>query len=246
MTLSIVTINKNNENGLARTMRSLEKLSDQEFYELIFVDGASSDNSVNIAKALWRSENIISEEDNGIYHAMNKGLNAANNKYIVWLNSGDIFCGEDLTLINSTVENSKADVIVANIQVIDEKTGVTSRVWMPDLNDPRTGNFPHPGCFFRRTRLLELGGYDETLKYAGDKDLMLRLIKEDTKVQLLNTLFSGFYTGGVSESVSAHLESLEVGRRHGKINIVKYGWLSLRYRYEPVLGPLKRFFFGGG
>jgi len=89
--LSIITINYNNINGLVKTINSVVEQTFSNF-EFIVVDGGSEDGSCQ--KLIELSEKMtswISEKDNGIYHAMNKGIIKATGEYLLFLNSGDFF-----------------------------------------------------------------------------------------------------------------------------------------------------------
>ena len=89
MTLSIITINFNNVAGLKRTVDSVLHQTADDF-EYIIIDGASTDGSREFIEscssklAYW-----VSEKDNGVYHAMNKGIGHARGDYLLFLNSGD-------------------------------------------------------------------------------------------------------------------------------------------------------------
>ena len=91
MFISIVTINKNNLHGLKNTMESiLAQTCDQ--YEWIIIDGGSSDGSVELIKDnASKIHYWVTEPDNGIYNAMNKGIDESSGDYILFLNSGDRF-----------------------------------------------------------------------------------------------------------------------------------------------------------
>ncbi|WP_217350612.1 glycosyltransferase [Ruegeria sp. HKCCD7255] len=89
--LSVVTINYNNRNGLLRTIESVASQSDQNF-EFVVVDGGSTDGSVELIKENQDRINIhVSERDNGIFDAMNKGARMSSREYVVFMNSGDAF-----------------------------------------------------------------------------------------------------------------------------------------------------------
>ena len=95
MTLSIITINYNNAQGLKKTLKSVLNQTNTQF-EHVIVDGASTDNAVEImqqyeADATARGIKVVwvSEKDKGIYNAMNKGIKMASGEYIQILNSGD-------------------------------------------------------------------------------------------------------------------------------------------------------------
>ena len=96
MRYSIITINYNNKEGLKRTLNSIKCLTNKN-YESIVIDGGSDDGSKDIIK---KYENYVSywvsEKDNGIYHAMNKGVSQAHGDYIIFMNSGDCFHSQDV------------------------------------------------------------------------------------------------------------------------------------------------------
>ena len=99
MRLSIITINRNNAEGLEKTVKSVAAQTYKEF-EYVVIDGASTDGSVEVIK-LHESEfahlRWVSEPDKGIYNAMNKGLRMATGDYIQILNSADCLASEDVT-----------------------------------------------------------------------------------------------------------------------------------------------------
>jgi glycosyltransferase involved in cell wall biosynthesis len=89
--LTIVTINLNNKLGLQRTLNSLKKQNKKKTrFELIVIDGGSTDGSVDIIKNnLKIIDYYVSEKDRNLYEAMNKGIRRAKNKYIIFINSGE-------------------------------------------------------------------------------------------------------------------------------------------------------------
>ena len=96
--LSIITINRNNAEGLRKTIESVlsQDVSDKTQVEYIIIDGASTDESVEVIKSFENNQSNklqitkwISEPDTGIYNAMNKGIKMATGEYCLFLNSGD-------------------------------------------------------------------------------------------------------------------------------------------------------------
>ena len=91
MKYSIITINFNNREGLERTIKSVITQTCQDF-EYIIIDGGSTDGSIDIIKKYANKIHYwVSEPDNGIYHAMNKGVQFAHGEYLNFMNSGDFF-----------------------------------------------------------------------------------------------------------------------------------------------------------
>ena len=108
MKLSIITINLNNADGLYRTINSVINQTYKNI-EYIIIDGGSSDNSCDVIKKFEEHLTYwISENDNGIYEAMNKGIIKSTGDYIYILNSGDILYSNN-TIKNVFVNNSIID-----------------------------------------------------------------------------------------------------------------------------------------
>ena len=107
MIFSVITVTFNDASNLARTKDSVTSQSFKDF-EWIIVDGNSTDNTIYLLDKI-NSERIkiISEDDSGLYDAMNKGILASKGKYIVFLNSGDIFDNRDL--LSNVFDSIKGD-----------------------------------------------------------------------------------------------------------------------------------------
>jgi glycosyltransferase involved in cell wall biosynthesis len=122
--ISIITINLNNASGLEQTLKAIffqKNVSFQEI-ETIIIDGNSSDNSKSILSTY--SDNIdiyLSEKDEGIYDAMNKGIRLAKGDYIWFINSGDYFYGQNslAVFLDAIDKNPKADLIFSDIYLYD-------------------------------------------------------------------------------------------------------------------------------
>lgn len=185
MLLSIITINRNNETGLEKTMRSVLCQTMQDF-EYIVIDGASTDGSVDVIKGLepqfeghlkW-----ICEPDKGIYNAMNKGIQMASGDYIQILNSGDILAGK--SVVENMVEalncNHYPDIIYGNMikvwpdgkkfkDICGGKKGLT-------MLDFYRGTLNHDSAYIRRNLFDKFGYYNESLKICSDWEWYLKAI----------------------------------------------------------------------
>ena len=124
MELSIITINRNNASGLEKTMASVLRQTHQDI-EYIVVDGASTDNSVDVIKSFSNDSRLrwISERDNGIYNAMNKGIRMATSEYIMILNSGDYLRDADTIqqMSQSLAQLGRPDIMYGNIIKMENK-----------------------------------------------------------------------------------------------------------------------------
>ena len=112
MRYTIITINYNNKEGLERTIKSTAKQTFKNF-EYIVIDGGSTDGSVEVIKQYASEIDFwVSEKDNGIYHAMNKGVSHAHGDYLLFMNSGDTFHSPDV--LNSVAEYQE-DIICGKV-----------------------------------------------------------------------------------------------------------------------------------
>lgn len=136
--LSIITINKNNAAGLKETLQSVACQTCDD-YEQIIIDGKSSDDSVEVIEELLKNESFSkklthweSESDSGIYFAMNKGVNYANGKYCLFLNSGDTLLDEERI---SYIKNLRPDADIAYFNaVFHDGTKSWTKTYPDELN----------------------------------------------------------------------------------------------------------------
>lgn len=200
MRFSIITINYNNDEGLWHTIESVVCQSYHD-YEYIVIDGGSTDNSVNIIKSFAdKIDYWVSEEDNGIYHAMNKGVIHAHGDYCIFMNSGDRFY-DSMVLSHVFSCNADEDIVVGKI-AIDDSDHI--------ISPPPTGEFtmyhlysgaiPHQGSFIK-TDLLRKYPYDETLRISSDwKFFIQTLILDNGSISYLNFFVARYDINGLSAS----------------------------------------------
>jgi glycosyltransferase involved in cell wall biosynthesis len=175
MMLSIITINYNNAFDLERTIKSVSEQSWKEF-EYIVIDGGSTDGSVEVLKKF--SSDItyhVSEPDNGIYHAMNKGILKAAGEYLLMLNAGDVLLDKNILKKVFDENNFKEDIIYSD--VFRESKGVifTESIFPDRLNFMflRNGAISHQAAFIRRKLHDIVGLYDEKMKLSSDWSFIL-------------------------------------------------------------------------
>jgi len=202
MKLSIITVNRNNAEGLRKT---IESVISQTFnnYEYIVIDGASTDGSVEIIEEF--SDEItywVSEHDNGIYNAMNKGTLIAEGKYLLFLNSGDILAKNDTLLRVAEYFEDEVDILSGYVRE-QNKDG-------KDKYPPKTFSFkslyyeniPHQSEFIKRKLLISLGLYDEKLVILSDNEFNLKALMNNATYLFLDILVSYIDTTGISYSLN--------------------------------------------
>ncbi len=193
MKLSIITINRNNAAGLRKTMESVFAQTCKEI-EYIIVDGASTDNSVEIIREMSASLNDgmshdeslndgiafkwVTEPDTGIYNAMNKGIRMSQGEYSLMLNSGD--CLADTDVVERILpELQGADLIQGSMYLqtkdakhLDYGFGGTKMSFF-DVCD---GDFLHQATFVHRNVYEQYGYYDESYRIAGDTAFFIKVV----------------------------------------------------------------------
>ena len=166
--LSIITVNKNNAEGLRKTIESIinQKYID---FEYIVIDGNSNDNSISIIKE--HLDNIdfwISEPDAGIYNAMNKGVGKAKGEYILFLNSGDCFADAQV-LFDVFSLNPIEDFIIGRSVMIGEKIKIKTLFSVKNtFHNLFYTTIHHQATFAKRSVFEEIGLFDESFTLAAD------------------------------------------------------------------------------
>jgi glycosyltransferase involved in cell wall biosynthesis len=187
LTFSIVTCTWNSAEFLAESIASVLG-QDYPSVEYIFVDGGSTDGTLDQIRALPRPYKLLENVRGGVSHAMNEGLRIATGDVVAHLHSDDYY-------LNSHVLSTVADSLRSSGRgwLFGRTMARIGGELRPDnYISPRfsyenllRGNFiPHPATFIRRQLLNRLDGFDVSLKYAMDYDLWLRLAPLSEPVQL--------------------------------------------------------------
>lgn len=207
-------------NSAATIARCIESVNAQDFnnIEHIVIDGGSNDGTVDLLLKL----NIkhVSEPDNGIYHAMNKGVQMATGDIIHILNSDDWYSENDV--VSEMVNLMKlGEYDVCHAYVAQVKAG-GDEVWCigADINKEqlfRKMKVAHPSCFVRSSVYHRFGDFSSGFKIAADYDFMLRIWSK-VKVGFLPKRIVQMQIDGVSNGnpVRSYKESMAVVLVHGK------------------------------
>jgi len=191
---------------IERTIRSVIHQSYPNI-EYIIVDGQSTDGTFDIVQNYADTCKIISEPDDGLYDAMNKGVNAATGNFLLFLNAGDYLVHdrviENCVTLMSNV-NEPADVFYGSVLLYNAENGA-GRLWAPKQKT-RPGLFktclPHPATFFSRQSFEKNGLFDTSFKIAGDYEWFIRgMEKNNIRYAHIDALVTLFNKGGVSTHV---------------------------------------------
>jgi glycosyltransferase involved in cell wall biosynthesis len=225
---------------------------DIEGLEYIVIDGNSTDGSVGVIKSYEESiDKWISEPDNGIYDAMNKGISMANGDIIGILNADDTLEPGILPEIAEIFERTNADYLYGNVdRITREGTKYGTIKSLPEDRIPvskyRQVPFPHPSLYVKKRVLDEIGLYDTNFKLNADYDFILRLLNTDFKSVYFDKSIARYRDGGKSSGIETFLERKRVWKKHGVSLITReYFALSsalklLLYRLFPAF--LNKFF----
>ena len=214
--ISIVTVTKNSEKHLEE---NIESLSNQTFrnFEHIIIDGKSTDNTIKIIKK--NSDKIdkwISEPDQGLYYAMNKGINISTGEIIGILNSDDIYFPNALEIVNNYFSSdNKLDFLFGTVQKHKLMHGYFPKKIKWTFGFYTTHSV---GFFIKRSSQFKVGLYDTQYKFSSDYDLFYRLIVKEkmrgTSTKK-NEILGKFRRGGLSSQI----KYLDFLRENNKIRI---------------------------
>lgn len=201
--ISIITVVKNGKKNLQRCIDSVQNQNNVNL-EHIIIDGSSNDDSlIIIKKNSYKIDYWISEKDNGIYDAMNKGLRLASGKYIGILNSDDYYKKNSLNIVKRYFKNyNDLDYLFGTVY----KNKILCGFWPKKIKWKFNIYSAHSvGFFIKREVQKKIGFYDNNFKFCADRDLIYRLIK-NRKFRGIATkkkeLIGHFSPGGISESIS--------------------------------------------
>lgn len=219
--LSIITITRENRDGLAVSTNSLSAQT-QRHFEWIVIDGASTDGTADLMEKSHRGPDFFqSEPDDGLYDAMNKGIEKTNGEYTLFLNAGDSLPAADtLALIYQDLSSRRPDFLYGDAleQGLDgQRHYKTAR--------PHTraalGLFTHHQAMIYKTSILKAMRYSPEYKIAADYDLTLRFLKRTNSIHYLEAPLCIFAAGGLSQT-SAHQGRAEQFAIRKKLKIVGF------------------------
>lgn len=214
MKISIITVTYNSEKTLRDTLESVESQTYKNI-EYIIVDGGSSDHTIELVNnCSTRVSKCISEKDQGIYDALNKGINLATGDVVGFIHSDDILARPDIIeLIAREFQHSQADIVYGDLVFVEkENINTIKRYW-------KSGPFkkykislgwapPHPSFYIKRDLYLDNGFFDLSFRIAADYDQMIRMFRRDNvKVSYIPEVFVKMRLGGESTKIDNAISS---------------------------------------
>jgi glycosyltransferase involved in cell wall biosynthesis len=182
--ISVITATYNAQASVAEALESVLSQSHPDV-ELIVIDGASKDFTMRVLER-YTINQLVSEPDNGIYDALNKGIKRATGDVVGFLHADDLFASTDvLANVAKVFENPDVDAVYGNLEYVSkENTKCVVRVWESgdfSLKNLKRGWMPpHPTLYLRRAWYERLGAFDTQYRIAADYDFMLRFLSQPT------------------------------------------------------------------
>ena len=227
MKVSIITVCFNSNKTIKDT---IESVMSQKYdnIEYIIVDGGSTDGTLEIlTKYQTRISKYISESDEGVYDAMNKGIKLATGDIVGFLNAGDFYAVETAILqIATSLQENDCEIVYADLEYVAENNpGKTVRKWKSQPY--QSGLFkkgwhpPHPTFFAKKTVFDKYGGFDLSYNIGADYELMLRFLQRyNIKTEYIPRVLVKMRSGGISNKnlyqiIKANIECYRAWRKNG-------------------------------
>ena len=242
MKVSIITVTYNSASYIADCIKSV---NDQSYHNIehIIIDGASSDNTLVIVNTLLsRISKVVSEPDNGIYDAINKGIKLASGKIIGVLNSDDFYHRNDLiSQIVETFTDKSIQSVFGDVRFVNPKNlNKTVRYYSSKRFSPHLFQFgimpAHTTFFTYKKYFTEFGYYKTDYEIAGDFELLIRFMHVNKlaykylPIDMLKMRTGGKSTKSINSTLTINKEVIRACKENGiKTN---FFLVSLKYFFK--------------
>lgn len=219
MLVSIITVCYNSERTIAQTIESVRAQSYSDI-EYLIIDGASTDRTLEIIKGYESSFSgrmkWISEPDNGIYDAMNKGIVRANGELIGIINSDDFYEPGAIESVVNHLPDVPYAVIYGETRNLIGNVEQSVTLMSHHFLDRHSLN--HPSVFITKKTYETYGMYDLQYSCVADYDLFLRYAKQKEILFVpVYEIIADFRIGGISDTQEAYFDLLKMQKNHGMI-----------------------------
>lgn len=239
MRFSIITICFNSEKTIERTIKSVLAQTYKD-YEYIIVDGSSKDGTLDIVKKyepLFEGHmKCKSEPDNGIYNAMNKGIERACGDVVGIVNSDDWLEPDALERVNACWDahqhNDNAiycgGILFHTLSGDIRKLDVSIETFKRASRYYVVAGLRHPATFVPKSIYNTIGCFDERIKIAADSDFLLRCLFKGVEVVKIDSYLSNMSDGGFSNRMDVY----KVAKNDRRIILKKNNVTGLKYAFQ--------------
>lgn len=219
MRFSIITVVYNRVGSIRRTIESVLGQSFKDF-EYIVIDGESTDGTLKYIKNVdSKNFKYVSEKDNGVYDALNKGVRMSRGEYVLFVHSDDYFVDNKvLSNINKHINNQ--DIIYGNTIYVNQE-GEKVRYWKGESGDIKKGWAPcHTATILKKSVYEEIGLYNLDYSIASDYDLMIRAFCDDSNsvlyidIDIVYMTIGGISTSGIKSKIKSFIEIDRIYRKN--------------------------------
>ena len=248
MKISIITATFNSEKFILSNLESIN-LQKYSNYEHIIIDNKSTDKTIEIIKKKGSNIKLISEKDDGIYDAFNKGIKASEGEIISILNSDDFYTDETvLEKINKVFEDNDVDIVYGDLNYVKRKNPKNIiRYWKSNEYKARLFSKgwspPHPSFFVKKSAYNKFGLYKKEYGNSADFELMFRFLDYfNLKSYYLSNTLVTMRTGGKSNNnlidiIKQNMIILDI------LGIKKNIYLILKFLFFKFFNRIKQFIF---
>ena len=244
--ISIITTCYNSSKTIEDTIKSVLN-QDYDVFEYIIVDGLSTDGTLDIVKS-YESKfkgkmHIISEKDNGMYDALNKGIKASTGDIVGIINSDDVlFDNHVFSHINDAFSDT-TDVLYGNVVYCDSSLTVPIRDYISGKRKRNDWCPAHPTMYIKRSVFDKIGFYNLKYKVSSDYDMIVRLTNSDLNFTYLNEYMVLMRIGGMSNGLKGYINNFKDASRILKDNHINFPYLrTLKRSLKTILQYFKTFF----
>jgi glycosyltransferase involved in cell wall biosynthesis len=257
---SLITIITVVYNGLAHIEETIQSVIGQTYgnIEYIIIDGGSTDGTLEIIRRYEHAIDYwVSEKDNGIYGAMNKGVNLAIGDWVNFMNADDFFFNHQvIEKIVSQIEKEKEKekekefiVFYGKLHFIElnkEIIFILGKHWNIAKNELKYRmSIAHQSAFTNRKAILKAGGFNESYEIAGDYELTLRLLRNSDAFFIENIVIACMRTGGISSNRKNYLKvirEIKIAQKENGYDHPRIYWILVIIKH--YIKHVLSFFFG--
>lgn len=239
MKITVITVCYNSAKTIGHTLRSVREQT-HDSIEHIIIDGGSNDNTLSVVAAEGAHvAQLVSEKDNGIYDAMNKGIELATGEVVAYLNADDFYKdSEVLTRVANVMHEEQLDALYGDVEFFrkSQRDKVARRYDSGQFTVGRLGwgwMPAHPALFVRRELFQRYGAFRRDYLIAGDFEFIVRVFKH-TELRhrhmpesLVSMQIGGASTSGWRATLKLNQEMMRACRD----NSIPTNWLKLLLRY---------------
>jgi len=239
--LTIISITKDDLEGVYATIESTRQLREQSNIEQIIIDGSSHLNAQSIGNFLQKEINTrhIKFPASGISRAFNYGISESSNEWLWFLNGGDkLFSSENGKLMLQIIEKSTADIVIFKIAYGEQ---LTERDFPPLWLQwpPISAWIPHPSLIIKKELFNKYGFFDENYNGVMDFDRWLKMTSSNVKVDMISIPLVLFDVNGFSSTQTQHIakECLKSIRKNSLLifkTLLKRNWLLFNDYYSLI------------